>query len=345
MLSRMGRILRLVQEELDTGSPVSWRDRLRMITAGFLSESYFLYQLDKNDRSQYVTDYQRWIRTPDLTGKYRVLLNDKLLFALVVRNFPAHEIESVGVIRNGRIFCTAGKVGDAAEWLLSLLQSNSKLVIKPVVGGGGGGVRVLVRKDDGPYMNEAPLTVDRLREMMSGPRDQLVSRYVEQCETTSAMYPRTVNTLRILTMWDVEKNEPFIVATALRIGCARSYPVDNWVHGGLSAEVDLTTGRVGMAANHPRRTSALTWYTMHPESDAPIEGVVLPHWDLVKSKVLEISRSLPILPYVGWDLILTADGFKILEGNSFPSVTLHQVHAPLLTDERVVKFYRSNQIL
>src|SRR5262245_41635976 len=220
---RTDRFVRLVRAELATGSTVSLRDRLRMITAGFLSESHLLYQFYKNDRSQYVTDYQRWVRTPDINGKYHVLLDDKLLFALLMRNFPLHQVESFGVIRNGQTFYAADKVGDTTEYLLALLQSQPKLVIKPVVGGGGEGVRVLVRKSDRLYLNEGPLTVDRLRELVKGFKNELVSGYVEQCEITSALFPKTANTLRFLTMWDVDKNEPFIAAAVLRIGCARSY--------------------------------------------------------------------------------------------------------------------------
>jgi hypothetical protein len=100
---RTDRFVRLVRAELATGSTVSLRDRLRMITAGFLSESHLLYQFYKNDRTQYVTDYQRWVRTPDINGEYRVLLDDKLLFALVTSNsFPLHQVESFGVTRTGR---------------------------------------------------------------------------------------------------------------------------------------------------------------------------------------------------------------------------------------------------
>src|SRR5262249_4778198 len=216
---------------------------------------------------------------------------------------------------------------------------------KPVVGGGGEGVRVLVRKSDRLYLNEGPLTVDRLRELVKGFKNELVSGYVEQCEITSALFPKTANTLRFLTMWDVDKNEPFIAAAVLRIGCARSYPVDNWAKGGLVAQVDLTTGRIGSAVNQSDQDRTLIWHVTHPESGTRIEGVVLPHWNLVKTRMLEICRSLPLLRYVGWDLVLTAEGFKILEGNSLPSVTILQVHAPLLADERVAKFYRSNRIL
>jgi hypothetical protein len=44
------------------------------------------------------------------------------------------------------------------------------------------------------------------------------------------------------------------------------------------------------------------------------------------------------IPYVGWDIIVTDDGFCAIEGNNHPHLG-HQDMAPLLTDPRVRAFY------
>jgi hypothetical protein len=98
---RAGRFLQLIQRELESPAPIPLRKRLLMHANGFLSASYVMYQFDKNDPSPYLSDFQRDVRTPDVNGVYNVLLNDKLLFGLITRNFPAHEVASFGVIRKG----------------------------------------------------------------------------------------------------------------------------------------------------------------------------------------------------------------------------------------------------
>ena len=66
----------------------------------------------------------------------------------------------------------------------------------------------------------------------------------------------------------------------------------------------------------------------------------MPHWDTVRETLLNIANSHKYISYVGWDIVITEDGFKILEINGNPDVNLMQVHKPLLTDERVQRFFQ-----
>jgi hypothetical protein len=346
MARKANRFMILAEKELRSGMPLARRVRLRMLRAGFLSVSYVMYQLDKNDRSQYVSDFQRYIRTAEVNGKYHVLLRDKLLFTLVMKSFPRHEVESFGVIRNGRVFyASSAKVNNAADYLLELLQTHPRLVIKPMDTGGGVDIRFLFLRDGQLVLNDAPLSESRLRDLVGGMKDDIISCFVEQRAEIAALNPRTANTLRVLTMWDLDIGEPFIAAAVLRIGREASYPVDNWSQGGLSAAVDLETGRLGRGVSHPGRSLTLTWHSRHPETGAQIEGMTIPRWPEIAADLLEICRSVPFLEYVGWDLILTDDGFKIVEGNHFTNVRVLQVHKPLLADARVARFYRAHGVI
>lgn len=44
----------------------------------------------------------------------------------------------------------------------------------------------------------------------------------------------------------------------------------------------------------------------------------MPHWQSLTDTICRISRALAPLEYLGYDVVVTADGFKILE------VNLHQ---------------------
>jgi len=73
--------------------------------------------------------------------------------------------------------------------------------------------------------------------------------------------------------------------------------------------------------------------------------VVVPNWDNVKKSIVDIANSFDFLNYVGWDLVVTNEGIKIIEGNNYSDVNILQIHKPLLVDERVKKFYKYYGIL
>ncbi len=343
-VARTDRFLDLVQQDIRSGVPVPLSERLRLATGGFLRESYIVYQFDRNDRSQYLSDVQRSVRTPELNGQYSLLLKDKMLFGLITRNFPSHDIKSFGVIRNGKVaYAGAAQKTSAVSYLLDLLETQPKLVIKPLDAGGGTDIRRVFREGEQLFVNDVLVSEGGLRDLVEGMKNDLISCFVEQHPEISALYPRTTNTVRLLTMWDVDTHEPFVAAAVLRIGCAASYPADNWSQGGFSAAVDIETGELSKAASYSRGT--LTWHSHHPESGAPIEGIVVPEWPAIKARMIDVCRSIPFLEYIGWDIILTADGFKILEGNHYSGVTILQVHRPLLADPRVAAFYKAKGIL
>ena len=80
-------------------------------------------------------------------------------------------------------------------------------------------------------------------------------------------------------------------------------------------EVDVTTGRYGNA-----RTlvdNRIVFEREHPDTGVVIEGE-LPHWDDIRRKILAIARSAPQLEYLGFDVAITTDGFRLLEVNRYP---------------------------
>ena len=46
--------------------------------------------------------------------------------------------------------------------------------------------------------------------------------------------------------------------------------------------------------------------------------------------------------FLGWDVVVTADGIRLLEGNANTGMNVLQVHGPLLSDPRIRRFYESH---
>ena len=54
---------------------------------------------------------------------------------------------------------------------------------------------------------------------------------------------------------------------------------------------------------------------VHPDTQEKIEGT-LPHWDEVLRVIPELCRYISPLEYLGFDVVMTDSGFKILEINT-----------------------------
>lgn len=335
----------LVEKELQSPAAIPWPSRPGLWRRGFLSEAAVIYRFGDNDPRLYLSDYARVVKTCMIDDPYGVLLDDKLLFAQILRDHALYLPIIFGTLTGGRIVAANGEGSGAPGIRLpELLHRERDLVLKPVSGGGGRDVTVWHADDGGTIrVNGRAADETELRRLEADCEGYLVSEYVQQHPTIAALYPATTNTIRIVTMRD--DDGVFIAATILRIGCERSRPTDNWSRGGMTTTIDLTSGRLGRAASYSADESHLAWHVCHPESGARIEGTMIPHWQEVTDAILDVARSLPFLPYIGWDVVVTEDGFRILEGNKYPDVHILQVHRPLLADDRIRAFYRRHGVI
>lgn len=64
----------------------------------------------------------------------------------------------------------------------------------------------------------------------------------------------------------------------------------------------------------------------------------MPRWAELTATLLELLGALPIFNYVGWDVLVTNDGFYIIEGNNAPTIVSLQLTRPALSDPRVRRF-------
>ena len=116
-------------------------------------------------------------------------------------------------------------------------------------------------------------------------------------------------TLRVLTYGRGDNIR--IARAALKLPVGRT-GVDNYHAGGFAAPIDLESGRVGRGA--PR--SGFEQTSTHPESGKRFEGMIIPLWADVVTQARRAALAMPEFPCVGWDIAVTADGVRIIEGNS-----------------------------
>ena len=207
------------------------------------------------------------------------------------------------------IKCDESMTQDA---LNKFLSDKDQVIYKPLEGSSGQGIVKYQQKD---WEANPGLFRDQLLENGEGILEEVVIQHREMAR----MCPTSVNTVRIATLLGDKKEG--IVYAFLRIGNGRV--MDNVDCGGMAARVDLDTGTLlTVGADKQGNT-----YEKHPITGTPIIGFQVPFFEEAKQMCLEAMRIVPQVRFVAWDVAITEDGPRFIEGNSFPSHAVPQFAA------------------
>jgi hypothetical protein len=284
------------------------------------------------------------LKTPFINGLNggadNPFLYDKLALYYMLRTIGAPTPEVFGLATSRGI---AWMTSDAESMgLIGLLERERELVLKPTRGRGGTGVKFVSLEAGDIYVNGSrQVQADLRSHVVPG---TLICARVQQGEYARRIAPMASNTIRIIAMWDYEKDEPFIAAAEHKFGTTKSAPVDNQGKGGLVAGVDLKTGVMGRAMGSPK-LGVPTWHSHHPETGESIEGQAIPTWAQIDEGLQAVMRRMRHIPYVGWDVLAGHDQFFLIEGNSHPDLNTQAVTGPLLSDPRVRRFFEHHGVV
>lgn len=243
-----------------------------MLRHGFLSPSYYLYGFDEHrNYSAYVSEFEKMAYTAQINGPKREILDDKIAFheAIRDRGFGDRLPTLFGAIRGGR-----DEVEDlSVRRILDLLDGGEALVLKGARGAAGAGIYICEAVGGDYVVNGSIVTAAEVRSIVESLEGYLVTEYCEQDEHVAAIYPGSPNTIRVLTMRS--SDDLFIAVAVHRFGVDRSWGLDNWSRGGLSAKIDVETGELGPAAQFPF-DGKVRWSDVHPETGTTITGRNIP---------------------------------------------------------------------
>ena len=129
---------------------------------------------------------------------------------------------------------------------------------------------------------------------------------------------KSVNTIRVYTIFDKRINKGICFKTILRAGVGSSV-VDNSHSGGVSYEIDLESGRITSRGwGHQYRQGVL----LHPETDICMMGRIIPYWDAVIKLCEDAALKIPQVRFIGWDVAITVGGPILIEGNNTPDLDI-----------------------
>lgn len=272
-ISALGRWIDLLLIEKRKWENIPWKHRIRGWRHGFSSHSYHLYELDNKDPTEYLSDstVMRFESVPN--GRYNEAIFSKVVFARFLKSLDAPQPAVLGYLYRRRFYPESGADKDAIEGIRALLDDDRKLVFRPSYGGGGTGIMFIEFRAGEILVNAHPVDSTTFDKLLGGLHDYLVTEFVQQASYAREIFPDATNTLRILTLWDCEKNAPFVASACHRFGRTGSGPLDNFHAGagGLSAPIDPLTGRIGPAAI--REGDEIKRISKHPDTGRSIEGV------------------------------------------------------------------------
>lgn len=136
----------------------------------------------------------------------------------------------------------------------------------------------------------------------------VLEELIEQDESTASVHPYSVNGIRATT---VKVNGKVTVYHPwFKVGAGHQF-VTSAVVGTMDAGIDEKTGIVitnGFKENGEN-------FDIHPDTGIKINGFVIPRWNELLEMAEEVASSLDNVNYVGWDFVLTPNGWCIMEAN------------------------------
>jgi len=314
----------------------SWSKKIWCYRRGYLPWRIAQYNITENNYLDFMSDRDYCYLHP-INNSYTKWINDKVSFRYILDPFKEHIAENYFQIinkPNGKVNVVPlndcpKEYESSYEGILKLLRNKKDLAFKMASGTHGEGFKKLSYRRGMYFINNEFCHVNDILELLSNvDRYYLITEYIYLHNDLRIIYPESANTVRIMV---INENglDPFIGAAYLRIGSESSGVIDNVGFGGVFAKVDVDTGKYyegEMLASH-----IITKSPRHPDTGVLIEGV-LPNWNLVKKRIIEICKYIPQLEFMGFDIAITNKGFVIFEINVHQDLHRYPNYSPLVKE-------------
>lgn len=255
---------------------------------------YFYFRFFEKDKAEkekwagtgYMYEYQLKMNPKDK----RDVLEDKRKFYKKYKRFFVHKVFTLDELIEDK---------KLSEEILS--NKSGKIVLK--VSNGKCGAQVDIRET-------SEFNTVSLIDYMKSNKYDMIEEFVEQHPKLNELSPLGVNTVRIFTQLN-EKDEVEILGCRLRITV--NSKVDNLAAGNLAAPIDPNTGVVTGKGVYSDIAKEDIEY--HPITKVRIPGFQIPYW----TETINLAKDAQLLHKqnrsIGWDIVITAKGPGLIEGN------------------------------
>lgn len=313
------------------------KEKIWAYRKGFLSKSVVRLKINEENYSDYMPDLT-YFKLHPINGKFGKWIDDKLTMKYILNPFNEYLPEYYFVINREKIT----KLNDCPDFIeakvsgvIKLLKEKKNFAVKLIAGSLGKGFYKLSCEDNTFYINDKKVTESDLQQFISQLKNYAITEYIVSHKSIRKVYDKTANNLRIMMINDDEFG-PKITGAFMKFGTKKSGMIEHVWAGGIFCKIDLEDGTI--LNPYMYIDKQLTRISIHPDTKEKIEGTV-PYWNLIKSKLTEIGNYIPQVKYMGFDVLVTDEGFKIIEINSHQGLNLMQMYYPVMKNDINRRFF------
>lgn len=144
---------------------------------------------------------------------------------------------------------------------------------------------------------------------------------VAQCEKMNTINPYSINTLRIVTIRNKRKPEPYVLTSLLRVGTKATGTVDNWAAGGVAIGIQPTGYLASSGFYKPGHGKKVE---IHPDTGICFNQFQVPCFEEAMKLACRAHQLFYNINSIGWDIAITDHGPVFIEGNDNWEISLMQ---------------------
>jgi hypothetical protein len=310
---------------------------------GFYSRRITMFGLTEENYQDFLPDFD-YYRLHPVNGIFSRWIDDKLTIRYILDPYSEYLPKYYYHLNRGEILrlpdCPKN-IGQNIDDVISLLKNVKALAVKLLASSSGEGFIKLSVENENFLVNNNKVPLETLRTSIKGwmkveTGGYLITEYLYPCQELSQMWESTPNAIR-LSVIRKKHEAPVINGAYIRFGTKKTGVIDNANAGGVTCEIDLNDGRFFNGIMFKDKIIYECRY--HPDTKELVEGTV-PRWTQLKEKIIEISQYIPEIIYMGYDVVVTDDGFKIIEINSHQGISNLQLYSPYLKNEITSRFFK-----
>ena len=294
---------------------------------GFYNDTVIIDGINKNNHKEFISDRQ-YLKGHPWNGTFSAIIDNKLYLPYLLHSYSENLPKTyffkdkagyLPIFSGKEISEYRDKVRISSKDLLPFLKRNVNTVFKHTHSSVGEGFYLLSFINNQWLLNNEIKTEEQVLKFLESLNNYILQEKIIQADYSNKINDSSVNTIRFQCAWNKEKKSFEVIRSFHRFG-ANGQLVDNLGKGnGVLAYIDPKTGillKEGVINKNGQKVIVKEQDIFHSDSNIKLSGMEIERYRTVAEKIIEISNSISFLRWIGWDVVITNDGFKIIEANS-----------------------------